>query len=113
MMILVGHSLSLPLFFIWIKVVDPGKPPQLTWQRKLNNHANANVPSEFTLSFKEMIHLVRNSFIHSFSYIHTYIHLQLFFYFLYRLPLVIVYGAMFVKKLPKEGYLILDLLFTK
>lgn len=40
-----------------IKVVDPGKPPQLTWQRKLNNHANANVPSEFTLSFKEMIHL--------------------------------------------------------
>jgi hypothetical protein len=36
--------------------VDPGKPPELTWQRKLNNEANA--PSEFTLSIKEMIHLV-------------------------------------------------------
>jgi hypothetical protein len=40
---------------IWIKV-DPGKPPELTWKRKLNNEANA--PSEFTLSIKEMIHLV-------------------------------------------------------
>ncbi|WJX87960.1 glucosylceramidase [Trifolium repens] len=37
------------------KKVDPGKPPELTWQRKLNNEANA--PSEFTLSIKEMIHL--------------------------------------------------------
>jgi hypothetical protein len=40
---------------IWIKV-DPGKPPELTWKRKLNNEANAL--SEFTLSIKEMIHLV-------------------------------------------------------
>lgn len=77
MMILLSHSL--PLFFIWIKVVvDPGKPPQLTWQRKLNNHANANVPSEFTLSFKEMIHLVRISFIHSFIFIHTFTIILLF-----------------------------------
>ncbi|XP_027330860.1 non-lysosomal glucosylceramidase isoform X2 [Abrus precatorius] len=37
------------------KKVDPGKPPGLTWQRKLNNEGIALV--EFTLSLKEIIHL--------------------------------------------------------
>lgn len=52
-----GHDNSSAAAVAIKVVVDPGKPPQLTWQRKLNNHANSNVPSEFTLSFKEMIHL--------------------------------------------------------
>ncbi|KAK7363930.1 hypothetical protein VNO77_06095 [Canavalia gladiata] len=37
------------------KRVDPGKPAELTWQRKLNNDGNA--PVEFTLSLKDIIHL--------------------------------------------------------
>ncbi|KAK9271342.1 hypothetical protein L1049_026932 [Liquidambar formosana] len=35
--------------------VDPGKPASLTWQRKLNS--SRSLPSEFTLNFREMIHM--------------------------------------------------------
>ncbi|XP_059449873.1 uncharacterized protein LOC132180902 [Corylus avellana] len=40
------HSSSFPQH-----KVDPGKPAQLTWQRKLN--CQGNVPSEFTVGFQE------------------------------------------------------------
>ncbi|XP_059642234.1 uncharacterized protein LOC132284176 [Cornus florida] len=35
--------------------VDPGKPASLTWQRKLN--CKGNILSEFTLKFREIIHM--------------------------------------------------------
>lgn len=35
--------------------VDPGQPPQLTWQRKLDS--NGKVPTGFTLTFQEFMHL--------------------------------------------------------
>ncbi|KAG5024118.1 hypothetical protein JHK85_020460 [Glycine max] len=37
------------------KMVEPGKPAGLTWQRKLNNNGNAS--SQISLSLKEIIHL--------------------------------------------------------
>ncbi|PON61857.1 Beta-glucosidase GBA2-type [Parasponia andersonii] len=38
-----------------VSQVDPGIPASLTWQRRLNS--DGNVPSLFTLTWKEMIHL--------------------------------------------------------
>ncbi|KAI4375849.1 hypothetical protein MLD38_013669 [Melastoma candidum] len=35
--------------------VDPAKPASLSWQRKLNSEGN--VPTEFTLSFQEKLHM--------------------------------------------------------
>ncbi|ESR54893.1 hypothetical protein CICLE_v10018742mg [Citrus x clementina] len=40
--------------------VDPGQPPQLTWQRKLDS--NVKVPTGFTLSFQEFRHLAHIGF---------------------------------------------------
>ncbi|PON68329.1 hypothetical protein PanWU01x14_096490 [Parasponia andersonii] len=37
--------------------VDSGKPATLTWQRKLDSYGN--VPSEFSVTFEETVHMVK------------------------------------------------------
>lgn len=49
-----SYAIKLKSMFIE-KMLQNGDPPQLTWKRKLNNQPN--LPSDFVLSIKDIIHL--------------------------------------------------------